>query len=234
MRSFPFTNYDFFGYIASGFVFLFAVDHVLSLGWMTRPAWTAAEGVFAAACAYGIGHLLAGGASATIERRLVRQWLGPPTLHLFEAGNRQGLVRQAFRRIYPSYFEPLPAQTRGRILDKAKVERIGEPGEALFWLAFSTAKVDKAASKRMGDFLNNYGLCRNLSFTALVCVPMLCVAAVSERRWTDLWWALAAAFLGVGMLLRYLKFYRHYSVEVFTTYAHAKPKRAVSTKKALE
>ena len=39
------------------------------------------------------------------------------------------------------------------------MERIGEPGEALFWLAFSTAKVDKAASKRMGDFLNNYGLC---------------------------------------------------------------------------
>jgi hypothetical protein len=36
MRSFPFTNYDFYGYIASGFVFIFALDRLLGTGWMVR------------------------------------------------------------------------------------------------------------------------------------------------------------------------------------------------------
>src|SRR5690348_8019154 len=107
MRSFPFTNYDFFGYIASGFVFIFALDHVLGTGWMVRPSWTVVEGLFAMACAYAVGHLLAGVASASIERRLVHRWLGSPSLHLFGAAlppARFPRLYDWFGRVYPFYF----------------------------------------------------------------------------------------------------------------------------------
>jgi hypothetical protein len=219
-RSFPFTNYDFFAYIASGFVFLFALDHVIATDWMLRPAWTIVEGLFATACAYAVGHLIAGFASAILERRLVRRWLGTPSLHLFGTGNPPYWAK----RIYPVYFEAFPVETQARIREKATKEKVTEPGEAMFQLCFNTAKENKTASRRMADFLNLYGLCRNLSFTALLSAVMLIIAAFYWRRWSDLWWAAAAVFLSVGMLLRYLKFYRHYALEVFSCYAFSKPK----------
>jgi hypothetical protein len=216
MRSFPFTNYDFFGYIASGFVLIFAIDRVLETGWMIRPSWTVVEGMFVLACAYGVGHLLAGLASALIERRFVRRYLRPPTQHLLGAGGGPAW----FKKIYPVYFEPLPNTTQDRIRERAAAAGITEPGEAMFWAAFDVAKNKKAAYKRMSDFLNNYGLCRNLSFTAGLCALLL--LGVGHR--SDVGWAIAAMILSVGMLFRYLKFYRHYALEVFTTYAHAESK----------
>lgn len=33
------------------------------------------------------------------------------------------------------------------------------------------------------------------------------------------WWAMVSAIAGVGMFYRYLKFFRHYALEVFTSYA---------------
>lgn len=37
------------------------------------------------------------------------------------------------------------------------------------------------------------------------------------------WWAAAAAVAAVGMLYRYLEFFRQYGVELFTTYAALEP-----------
>jgi hypothetical protein len=228
MRSFPFTNYDFFGYISSGFVFIFALDHVLGAGWMVRQSWTVVEGLFATACAYAVGHLLAGFASALIERRIARRWLGPPALHLFGAGHGPAW----FRKLYPVYFEPLPAETQAKVREKTAVEGITHPGEGMFWAAFTVAKSDKTAYRRMSDFINNYGLCRNLAFTAAICSAMLVFSAWRWSRPDDLWWAAGGLVLAGGMVLRYLKFYRHYALEVFTTYAHAKPKKAGGKKGA--
>jgi hypothetical protein len=227
VKSFPFTNYDFFGYIASGFVFIFALDHVLGTGWMLRQSWTVVEGLFVTACAYAVGHIIAGFASALLERRFARRWLGPPALHLFGAGNAPAW----FRRIYPVYFEPLPEETQSKVRQHAAAEGITKPGEPMFWAAFTVAKNDRAAYRRMSDFLNNYGLCRNLAFTAAVCSVMLLYSAWRWSRPEDDWWAAASLVLAAGMLLRYLKFYRHYALEVFTTYAYAKRKKDVAPKK---
>jgi hypothetical protein len=188
--------------------------------------------LFATACAFAVGHLLSGFASALIERRLVRRWLGVPTLHFFNAGIAPAL----FRRLYPFYFEPLPADTQAKIRANAAHDGITEPGEAMFLAAFTVAKNNKTAYRRMSDFLNNYGLCRNLSFTAAVCSIILLVSAWKWSRLDDVWWALASLVLAGGMLLRYLKFYRHYTSEIFTTYAHHrdKPKGKKKDKKATE
>lgn len=213
---FPFTDYDFWAYIAAGFVFLFALDHVLQTGWMLRKDWTVVEGLLATACAYAIGHILAGLASALIERRLVRRWLGSPSETLL--GDGKGPVW--FRRIYPSYYEPLPDEIRDAVFASAKAVKINKPGEAMFWAAFNAARPNKAAMARMDTFLNQYGMCRNLAFTAFICAALLCGSAYWHHTSDDYWWSLAAVVLALGMLLRYLKFYRLYSVEVFTSYAY--------------
>ncbi len=216
--TFPFTDYDFWAYISSGFVFLFALDHVLETGWMIRNDWTVVEGLFATACAYAVGHMLAGFASALLERRIVAKWLGKPSATLLgaEKGPRW------FRRLYPSFYEPLPDKTRKLVFDKARQHGIDMPGEAMFWAAFDACRGNKTAMDRMSGFINQYGMCRNLALTALICAVMLVVTAWNFHRPDDYWWAAAAVALGIGMFLRYLKFYRHYSVEVYTCYAHAK------------
>jgi hypothetical protein len=202
--NFPFTDYDFWAYIASGFVFLFALDHV--------------EGLFATACAYAIGHLLSGVASALLERRLVGGYLGRPLATLL--GVNQG--PRWFRWVYPSFYEPLPVETQKLVFDKATLRNITTPGEAMFWEAFEATRENKVAMDRMTNFLNQYGMCRNLAATALICSAMLVWHAYAAGGGDDYWLAGAAAVLGCGMFFRYLKFYRHYSVEVLTCYAHAK------------
>jgi hypothetical protein len=134
------------------------------------------------------------------------------------------------QRFYPVYFEPLPPETQSNIREKAKKEGVSEPGEGMYWVCFNTARENKAASRRISDFLNLYGLCRNLSFTAAVSAIILIGSAFYWDRASDLWWAGASVFLSAGMLLRYLKFYRHYALEVFTCYAFTKTKSITKPK----
>jgi uncharacterized membrane protein YdcZ (DUF606 family) len=92
----------------------------------------------------------------------------------------------------------------------------------LFWAAFAVARGDKTAMERLGHFLNQYGLCRNLSFTAILSGLVLVAYAWKKGNSEELWWAALAGVLGAAMFLRYMKFYRHYAIEVLTTYAYAK------------
>lgn len=219
MRSqFPFTDYDFWAYISAGFVLLFVLDHVTQAGLMIRPTWTLVEGLFAMACAYAVGQLLAGLASAILERRLVARWLGSPSVTLL--GVERG--PNWFRRLYPSFYEPLPEETCKAILAKAREQDITKPGEALFLLAFDASRSNKTSMDRMSAFLNQYGFCRNLSLTTLICAVLFAFAAIWFERPVDYWWSGAAFVLAVGMFLRYLKFYRHYTLEVYRTYAHSR------------
>jgi hypothetical protein len=214
----PFTSYDFWAYLTSGFVLLFVVDHVVGTQLLIRPSWSLVESFVAIACAYAMGHVIAGFASALWERLLLRRWTGIPTRILM--GDAVG--PPWFRAIYPSYYEPLPSETLAIINDKAKAAGITKPGEGLFWAAFAAARADKTAQSRLGDFLNQYGLCRNVSFTATLCAFILAWSGFVAGHSDDRWWAAFAAFLGLAMYLRYMKFYRLYAIEVLTTYAHAK------------
>jgi hypothetical protein len=98
---FPFTDYDFWAYISCGFVFLFALDHVLQTAIFHRSTWTLVEGLIAVAAAYVVGHLLAGLSSALLERRFVNKHVGKPsTILLGEVGRRRRL-----RYVYPEFYE---------------------------------------------------------------------------------------------------------------------------------
>jgi hypothetical protein len=187
---------------------------------MARPDWTLAEGVFVSACAYVAGHLLAGMASAILERRIVRSWLGTPTMLLFA----QTHGPRWFRKIYPSYYQPLPTKTRIAILQKAEAFGVTIPGEDLFWVALQAARANKTAFDRLTIFLDLYGLCRNVAMTAAIAAALLAVNAWRSDAPADFEWAAVSAFVAAGMFLRYLKFYRHYSLELFTSFAYGSEK----------
>jgi hypothetical protein len=83
----------------------------------------------------------------------------------------------------------------------------------------------------MDSFLKLYGFCRNMAFVALCGFGLLTTLALLEWHRggdlslinTRLQWALVAFLLGLGMLHRYLKFHRLYSIEVFVAYAESPP-----------
>ena len=132
--------------------------------------------------------------AAVLERRFVRRYLGRPSLLLL--GVREG--PKWFRRIYPEFYEALPNTTIDKILAKARAQGITEPGEALFWLAYDNIRQKKALHARVSTFLNLYGLCRNLSMTALLVCAMLIVSALYWQKPMDYWWATASASSSCG------------------------------------
>jgi hypothetical protein len=169
-------------------VFLFALDHILHTGIFQRSTWTFVEGLIAVAAAYVVGHLLAGLSSALLERRFVNKHIGKPSVILMgEVGRHKWL-----RYLYPEFYEPLPKATINKILAKGRSEGITEPGEALFWLAYDNVRKNRAAERRTGTFINLYGLCRNLSQTAVLVSAMLIVSAQFHGQPGDYWWAAPA------------------------------------------
>jgi hypothetical protein len=219
MKDIPFTSYDFWGYLTSGFGMLFVADYVADTHLLERGSWSLVESLVAIACAYMVGHVIAGLAAFFWENLLMRKWTGVPTNILMGAGPKGTWL---MHKIAPTYYQAFDGSLRKRIADKAAADGVPAKGEGLFWAAFGATRDNDRAQARMSDFLNQYGLCRNLSFTACVCAVVLLYAAFTHRHPHDGWWAALAAFLGAAMYLRYMKFYRHYAIEVLTTYAHAK------------
>lgn len=216
----PFTSYDFWAYLSAGFIVLAAIDYVASTHLLYRDSWTVVQGVMAMVSAYTVGQMVASMASFLYEKVLVTKLLGTPRLILFGRARAWKPVRW----LIPGYFEALPEPTQQAILERAAHSGINVPGEGLFWCAFAYARMTPAVMSRLSDFLNLYGFARNVSLAAFLDAAVL----YWHYQWnngneTALHLSQGALVVGFGMLLRYLKFFRQYALEVFTSYAHSKP-----------
>jgi hypothetical protein len=79
MKDIPFTSYDFWGYLTAGFGMLFVADYVADTHLLNRGTWSLVESLVAIACAYMVGHVIAGMAAFLWEGLLLRKWTGVPT-----------------------------------------------------------------------------------------------------------------------------------------------------------
>lgn len=215
MDKIPFTDYDFWAYLSAGFFLLVVIDLIIGSGLAGRESWTVIQGLVVVSGAYVVGQLVASGSSLTLERGLVGKVLGYPRDVIFGRATAWDWLKT----ILPSYFHPLPAETQKAAIDKGA----GTTGEALFWRAYEHARSTPAVMDRLTTFLNLYGFCRNIAFVAFVDAALL----YGWHCWGNgppsaRYWAVAAVALGAGMVLRYLKFFRLYAVEMFTAYAHSK------------
>jgi hypothetical protein len=214
----PFTSYDFWAYLVAGLMFLFALDHVTGSDIVSKSSWTIAQASLALGGAYIAGHLIASASSVILESLLVGRLLGSPRNVLF--GNAKAW--RWVRRILPTYFKPLPLETRNAALARAAIEGVHQPGEALYWMARQQAKEYPAVLSRLESFLNLYGFCRNIALVGFLDSGLLYwfyyFGAGTEK---DLHLAVVTLLVAIGMTFRYLKFFRHYALEVFTSFAHS-------------
>lgn len=214
MHKLPFSLYDFFGYLASGFLLILTLDYVSPGEWIMREHQSIVLTIFWAILSYIVGQILAGPAAWLLERNLVGKWLKRPNVNLFQDPPKACRVT-----FFPGYFTPLPSVTRERVREKARAAGVSESGEGLFVLAFGKVKADKEALARLNTFLNLYGFCRNIAFTSLVCFVVLALGSWKYNLVGNLPWIFASMLCAVGMFYRYLKFFRQYSYELFITYA---------------
>ena len=221
MDKVPFTVYDFFSYLAAGFTLLFAVDASFNLGFFPVASWPVGHVILGIIVAYVVGHAVAHISSVVLEHGFLRKCLGSPAEHLLALEPPSSPWRSIFR----GTFEPLPLETRVRVLERAVSENVGDDPMARFYHCRTLVSRNDATLKRLDIFLNLYGFARNLCMAALMSALVLVVSFAWQRpmgsmsdetRLTVAALCVVAAFF---LLLRYLKFFREYTLEIFTEYA---------------
>jgi len=217
LKQIPFTDYDFWAYLSAGFLLLFAIDQATGFHWLLRESWTAVQGIIAVSLAYAVGHLCAGLSSFVLERGFIRRGVGAPEEVLF---GRVKVPPPVLRWLALEYFQPLSMEAQQRVLEKAAKHNITEPGRAMFALAFTSVKLNSTVKGRLDNFLNQYGFCRNTALVAFLDAGILYTGYLQPHGKVELLYATwGALVLGGGMVMRYMKFYRHYSWELFTSFA---------------
>ena len=215
----PFTSYDFWAYLSAGFLLLFAIDSVVGTKLLMRNSWTIVQGVVAISVAYAVGQLIASASATVFEKVLVGKLFGYPRDTLFGKSRASKKVQ----RLLPGYFMTLPAATQAAVLEKGQKQGVGQSGEALFWVAFSYARQTPAVMSRLETFLNLYGFCRNTALVAFIDAALFYWSYLQSNGPSEhLLWSRLSLIVAIGMTLRYLKFFRLYANEVFTSFAYAK------------
>lgn len=214
MDKIPFTPYDFFAYLSAGSLVVAAVDLLIGERWILEKDVSITAVVFMLLAAYITGHLLAHFSSVVFEQGLATRGLRPPSQILLSAGGRSWKSL-----LFPGYYRPLPAEIRAKVLRRASDEGISDNREVVFLHAYALTTGRKEIQERLDHFRNLYGFSRNVAFAFFVDAVVIVVGYELARSGAGYGWALASLILGIGMLYRYLKFYRQYCVELFVRYA---------------
>jgi hypothetical protein len=106
---FPFTDYDFYAYLASGMLLIAAVDYTFGGAVLVqRTEWTVVQIVFWTVVAYLIGQLLAGPSAAVLEHEVVRNLLHAPSAIILGLQERRWRERMLARMFAGREYAPLP------------------------------------------------------------------------------------------------------------------------------
>lgn len=171
----PSSVYDFFGYLASGFLILCVSDYAFDGGWLLQEDLWTVHTIFWTLLAYIIGHIVANISSFLLEHKFLRETLISPEETLFDEQKRGGF----WPSIFPVFYMPFPMETRRRILEKARAAGIERSGRGLFFYCLPIVMRQSHTLERLGMFLNLYGFSRNISMTALLAVPILIASMIS-------------------------------------------------------
>ena len=250
MKSIPFSFYDFFGYLAPGFLTLAVIDLVFLDKYLYKQDKSiVAFWVLLVGGAYLVGHVLALFCNSVYERLIVSKWLKKPATNLF-LDREIGLEGKLFK----NYFESLPEQIRKKILEKATREHLEIPKlieaalpnkkitnkdltddlkndiRALYLHAHSRVKLNEVAMAQQDTFLKLYGFARNISFSSLVATFLIiyhCIAHCLSQNWH---WLVVFFVSFIAMFYVYLKFYRWHTRELFLAYSELPPQDPIDNK----
>jgi hypothetical protein len=226
-KLFRFSDYDLFGYLASGLISFALYDVTFGTQFVLREEWSISSAVSVIIAGYITGHIVSGLAALVIDRGLVRRGLGTPADILMRPPKSKISLFQ--RALFGDFLEPLHPDLRDRLLRRAgmstaQADRAGA-GEIIFWRAWPTIKREPIPYGRADVFIKLYGFCRTVCLISLVAAVLFAIKAFSswapvqndERPY--LMWSIGAAIVSLVMFRRYLRFFRLYSLEVFSTFA---------------
>jgi len=205
----PFTVYDFFGYLASGFLIILGLPSLPAQLQVKPDNMQLSSWIFIIIITYVMGHILSSLSKWLYELIILRTFLKVPCINLLRPNESRTL-----KVIFPEYFNAFPKRIREDIL-KDRCAEINKPTDeeikALYDEAYSYVKTDKEALSRLDTFLILYGFCRTISMALLI----LGVVFLSKG---NLLAGIAGVCLAIIMFLRYLKFIRQHSYELFLSY----------------
>lgn len=219
MKDLGFTVYDFFGYITSGIVFIFAYQLWIFHEIIIPATFTIESGLFYTIGAYIVGHLLSYCSKILFERPLLKK-SGPINILLNDP-------RANKERRVSDYYRPLPEIFRDKIQNNMpfNIGKIGsegddkQSGESLLIYLEATLGKDEKVKPRIDVYLSLYGFCRSMSFTLFVIMILIVIGSFLHKWYWDLLWAGVAVGCAWGMYYRYLKFFRLYAKELLVAYA---------------
>ena len=220
---FPLTSYEFYAYLTTGMVVLAAFDRAFMGSVLANETdWKVVVAVFWAAIAYLIGHIVAIPSSAILEHWLAKRVLRDPSAVILGLQTQRRRERCFGTVVGAREYEPFPADYRAGIVTKlSRVLNVPEGNiqpDAAFQCAFPHARSVPDATTRMDNFLNQYGLCRNVSFASGLAALFLTCLAVRTGQRIDALLAAGAAVLSLGLFVRFIKFYAAYTREVFRAF----------------
>jgi hypothetical protein len=225
MDKIPFSLYDFFGYLAPGFLILVAADYAATGGTHIYPAPGPVMAIFWTLTAYVAGHVIANISGLLFEGFLVKKVLRTPEENLLQSSedNAARHKRTVAEILFPGYYEPLPRGLAARVRRQAE-RRGATDSRSTFSHCRAAVRKDPAVRATLDTFLNLYGFCRNVSMSSLLATGLLTWGLIRRHSEQGGWsteillWIIAATATSVGMLYRYLKFFKKYTKEVLVSY----------------
>ena len=221
---FPLTDYDFYGFVASGMLLIAAIDYsVAGAVLVSRSEWSVAQGVFWVIIAYFVGQICAAPSSAILEHLVVRRWLTVPADIQLGLKQRNWIEYVLATMFAPREYGPLSEPVRAVALERAAAHYnrpVGSlDGEAVYQAAFHVSRAVPDTATRLNTFINQYGLGRNVAFVGILAIGLLTYRQIDRPTTTGAWLIVAAVALSIGMFGRFFKFYAAYSSDVLRTYA---------------
>jgi hypothetical protein len=219
LQQFPFDPYDFFGYLAAGFLIIIGMDLTLGFPHVVGQDLKLVDMTALLLAAYVAGQIVATPAKALLEDLVVGRILERPSVNLLRP--RGHGIRQV---LFPGFYKPLPEAIRSRITEKAEAENIKGRGETLFLHIRYHPQIlgNEKLIAKLGSFIDKYGFARNLAFASLI----VGIALVIKSRLTHSpelsRYGYTALIAGALLFYRYLKFFRQYSYEMLNTYGGLK------------
>ena len=212
MKEFPFDPYDFFGYIASGFVVVIGLELILGVPRLLGSDLKTFDTIVASLGIYIAGQLVAGPSKWILEDVCVKKILKAPSVNLMK--QHHGFLKLLF----PGYFTPLPNDVIDTINNKLNEKMVGE--SLFLHIRFDqNIRNDEKLINRLNVFLKKYGFARNLSVACLLFGVFIPCFNGWNLETDHTKYAIIAIITGVMLFYRYLKFFRQYSFELFNSYA---------------
>ena len=220
---FPLASYEFYAFLTAGMVALAAYDRVFMGSALAHEQhWTIVSGVFWTVVAYLVGQIIAMPSAALLEHVVARRILRPPSDIVLGIHPPRRRERWLAALSGAREYQPFPVLNQTRIMGKLatglNVASTAMDGEAAFVAAFPHARGVADTATRLDNFINQYGMCRNVSMAAIIATAMLAYASWQTHDRMTVTLMIGAAVLAIGLFLRFIKFYAAYTREVFRTY----------------